>query len=128
MWGGQGPAPGQFMTCSEIAVDSQDQIYVTDHTNRIQKFSPTAETRTEDLLDEVLELEAPSGIQRSLTADIEHVAEILDSSAIPDHVAINRLSAFIRKVKTQSGRLIPAKEAGRLIRWAEGIVESLQPS
>ncbi len=79
MWGTEGVAPGQFTIPTEIGVDSSDQIYVTDHTDRIQKFSPTAETRTEDLLDEVLDLEMPSGIQHSLIGDVERVVEILDS-------------------------------------------------
>ena len=83
MWGTEGVAPGQFTIPTEIGVDSSDQIYVTDHTDRIQKFSPTAETRTEDLLDEVLDLEVPSGIQHSLIGDVERVVEILASPCPP---------------------------------------------
>jgi DNA-binding beta-propeller fold protein YncE len=125
MWGTQGTGPGQFSTCVEIAVDSRGDIFVTDSTDRIQKFSPTAETRTDDLLDEVLELEVPAGIQRSLIADVERAIEILDSPAIPDQVAERRLAAFIRKVEAQSGRLIPAEEADRLIGWAQDIIDSM---
>jgi DNA-binding beta-propeller fold protein YncE len=125
MWGNQGTGPGQFMTCTEIAVDSRDQIYVTDHTDRVQKFSPAAETRTDDLRDEVLELEVPAGIKSSLMANVDHVSEILDTPEIPDHVAVQQLEAFIRKVAAQSGRHISTVDAEQLITWAQGIADSL---
>jgi DNA-binding beta-propeller fold protein YncE len=125
MWGIEGTAPGQFMTSIEIAVDSRDDIYVTDSTDRVQKFSPAVETRTEDLLDEVLELDVPAGIQSSLAASVEVVIAILDAPSIPEHVAANQLTAFIRKVDALSSKHIPAADADRLIRWAEDIIASL---
>ena len=42
-WGGYGYADGRFMTPNAIAVDKEDNVYVTDETCRIQKFTPDGE-------------------------------------------------------------------------------------
>ncbi|MCX6132230.1 MAG: cohesin domain-containing protein [Ignavibacteriales bacterium] len=39
LWGRQGSSSGQFQRNSAIAVDKDNNVYVTDGTNRVQKFS-----------------------------------------------------------------------------------------
>lgn len=42
-WGGYGYVDGRFMNPNAIAVDKEDNVYVTDETCRIQQFTPDGE-------------------------------------------------------------------------------------
>ena len=45
-WGSYGPGDGQFRFPYSVAVDSEDNVYVTDkRNNRIQKFNSSGECR-----------------------------------------------------------------------------------
>ncbi len=125
-WGSVGGGGGQFVICTEIALDSVDSIYVADHSDRIQKFEPSAETLTNSLLEVVQGLGLSAGTEQSLVSSLDAALAILgDGVAANDSAAIASLEAFINKVEAQRGKKLSDQEADALVAWAETAISKI---
>ncbi len=77
-----------------------------------------------DLIDSVIDLDLPLGIETSLLQKLENaLAKLEDGKPC---VAINKLNAFIMEVMAQSGKKISEEDADALIAAAEAIIEPLE--
>jgi len=78
------------------------------------------------LLEEVEELELPSGISNGLEAKLEAALRALeDANEKNDVAAINSLQAFINAIEAQRGKKIPEADADALIAAALEIIDLL---
>ncbi|MHC4364141.1 MAG: choice-of-anchor Q domain-containing protein [Planctomycetota bacterium] len=78
------------------------------------------------LLEEIGELELPSGIENSLMAKLEAALGAMeDENENNDAAAINTLGAFINALEAQSGKKISEADADALIAVAQQIIDIL---
>jgi len=76
-----------------------------------------------ELIRDVINLNLQQGLRISLTANLDTALRKLDdNNKSNDGAAINSLQAFINKVEAQSGKHIPAAEAGAVITAAQDII------
>jgi hypothetical protein len=75
------------------------------------------------LIDQVLALDLPPGLQRSLATKVETAIRILeDSSAVNDGAAVHKLEAFVHHVNALRGQWLDDSDADSLILAALEIV------
>jgi hypothetical protein len=78
------------------------------------------------LIDHVVSLTLPHGIENSLTAKLNAAVLILgDIQEANDHAAASMLGAFINLVEAQRGKHIPDLDADELIGAAQAIIDQL---
>lgn len=82
------------------------------------------EDALDDLIEDVTEIQLPTGLETSLTGSLEHALTKVESGDGP--AAMGMLHAFINKARAQRGKKLSEEEADQLISAAETILESLQ--
>ena len=89
-------------------------------------LSAAAAQAAEELLDQVLALSLPKGIENSLDAKLQAVQEVLDDgNENNDRAAANTLGAFVNAVNAQRGKKISEEDADSLINAAQQIIDLL---
>ena len=89
-------------------------------------FPLTPEEQLVTLIEDVIALDLPHGIENSLLAKLESaLAKLQDGNPNNDGAAINKLEAFINEVEAQIGNHIPEEDAEMLIDAALDIIDLL---
>ena len=80
------------------------------------------------MIEDVLELNLPNGIENSLTQKLENALENLaDGNPNNDRAACNQLSAFVHQVNAELGQTIGDGDADVLTAAAQAAVNVLCP-
>lgn len=79
---------------------------------------------TQELIDKVVALELPAGIENSLVSRLQNAIDLFQKGR--ENPAMNMLGAFINEVEAQRGKEIPEADADALIALAQAIIEVLE--
>ncbi|MCK4752481.1 MAG: hypothetical protein KAS75_03470 [Planctomycetes bacterium] len=81
---------------------------------------------TDELAEDVFELNLPKGLSNSLLAKLDNAIKLLeDDNDNNDAAAVNLIQAFINAVNAQSGKKISETDADNLIAAAQQIIDLL---
>jgi hypothetical protein len=83
-----------------------------------------AAVKTQQLIDKIVALELPAGIENSLVSKLENAINSIQKAQ--EKAAANKLEAFINEVEAQRGKKIPEADADALIALAQAIIEILE--
>ena len=83
----------------------------------------TPQDAVRGLISSVKDLNLPKGTENSLLSKLENTIKSLDKGQ--DKVAVNKLNAFINKVKAQRGKKITDEDADNLTAAAQWIIDNI---
>lgn len=83
-----------------------------------------AAVKTQQLIDKIVALELPAGIENSLVSKLKNAIDSIQKAQ--EKAAVNKLEAFINEVEAQRGKKIPEADADALIALAQAIIEILE--
>ena len=83
-----------------------------------------ATVKTQQLIDKIVALELPAGIENSLVSKLENAIDSIQKAQ--EKAAVNKLEAFINEVEAQRGKKIPEADADALIALAQAIIDLLE--
>jgi len=83
-----------------------------------------AAVKTQQLIDKIVALELPVGIENSLVSKLENAIDSIQKAQ--EKAAANKLEAFINEVEAQRGKKIPEADADALIALAQAIIDILE--
>ena len=83
-----------------------------------------AAVKTQQLIDKIVALELPAGIENSLVSKLENAINSIQKAQ--EKAAANKLEAFINEVEAQRGKKIPEADADALIALAQAIIEIIE--
>jgi DNA-binding beta-propeller fold protein YncE len=113
-WGTEGTGEGQFEAAVGIAIDQDDDVFVSElfPNDRVQVFGDPAPTIA-DLLDSLHELGLPRGIESSLARKLEGAQQDLEEGDVGD--VCGKLRAVVNEVRAQAGKKISTEAAAEFI-------------
>jgi hypothetical protein len=82
------------------------------------------EEATEDVLENMVDMELQNGMNESLSSKLENVIELINDCQ--DLAAVNVLEAFINQVEAQRGKKLTEEEADALIAAAQWIIDNVE--
>ena len=83
-----------------------------------------AAVKTQQLIDKIVALELPAGIENSLVSKLKNAIDSIQKAQ--EKAAANKLEAFINEVEAQRGKKIPEADADALIALAQEIIDILE--
>jgi len=83
-----------------------------------------AAAKTQQLIDKIVALELPAGIENSLVSKLKNAIDSIQKAQ--EKAAVNKLEAFINEVEAQRGKKIPEADADALIALAQAIIDLIE--
>jgi hypothetical protein len=78
---------------------------------------------SEDIIDDIIDMELPEGTENSLVSKLENAIEKLKDG--DNKTAAKKLESFINQVEAQRGKKLTDEEADALIEAAQEIIDSI---
>jgi hypothetical protein len=120
------PNPDDLLTSIFFIFDSDGDGTTEDvqSYSAVGKILAEPEDALDDLIEDVADIDLPSGIETSLTSTLENALVRAEAGDAP--AAMGMLFAFINQAEAQRGNRLSDEEADELIAAAEATIELLQ--